>query len=77
MEKNRGHEEKIYPMEEKIFRSGMKLFAKCILHDVRAIMRDEEDPKLAESFNDFIDLLREAGEKKMYSSRENALKKLR
>ena len=63
-------------MEEKILRAGHRLRASCMFMDIEHIVLQGSDPNLAKDFTDFVKILVEAGDKKMYSSRENALRKL-
>ena len=57
---------------EKIERLGAKLSAACLFYDLTP--GGEHD--MGENFADFIELLIYCNEKKLYSVRDNALKKI-
>ena len=58
---------------EKIERLGAKLSAACLFYDLTP--GGEHD--MGENFADFIELLIYCNEKKLYQTRDNALKKIR
>lgn len=70
--KIREQEKKFYRAGEKIERLGAKLSAACLFYDLTP--GGEHD--MEENFADFIQLLVYCNEKKLYSVRDNALKKI-
>ena len=70
--KIREQEKKFDRVGEKIERLGAKLSAACLFYDLTP--GGEHD--MGENFADFIELLVYCNEKKLYSVRDNALKKI-
>lgn len=67
------HDEKNFDrVGEKIERLGAKLSGACLFYDLTP--GGEHD--MGENFADFIELLLYCNEKKLYSVRDNALKKI-
>ena len=73
------HEKKIrcdeknpYRVEEKIERLGAKLSAACLFYD----LTPGGSHDMGENFADFIQLLIYCNEKKLYSVRDHALRKI-
>lgn len=64
------------PYEEKIVKQGMKLKTLVVTADLMTVLRTGTDPDLTSEYIKFVELLVEAGNKKMYAARENALKKI-
>lgn len=71
-------EEKITDlMEEKIVRAFKDVVESAIAGDLTLMPLMKKDPQIAEKICYFADLLAECGEKKLYRSRENALRKIK
>lgn len=70
---------KFDPMEKKIYEAGLIVKIDCHYFDLMAINKDvpmELTPQAVEDFKYFLNLLVNAGDRKMFYSRDRALKKL-
>lgn len=64
-------------MEEKIVMAFKEAAASAMASDITLMEKGGFDPQVLEKICDFAMLLCECGEKRLYNSRENALKTIR